>query len=364
MPWTKLVADKHPHQLPDFYATGEGRQLTYREAIREALDQAMALDPKVIILGQGVNTPGYIYGTTSGLSAKFGKERVIETPVAEAAMTGITLGMAVAGLRPVLVHMRNDFLLVSMDQILNHIAHWQRLFRGPVPLVIRTIIARGWGSGAQHAQSLQALFAGLDGLEVVMPATPYDVKGLFLSAVAAPKPVLFFEHRWLYEEKGYVPAEPYLLPLGTAALRAEGKDLTVVAVSLANRDVGLALAELVRDGITADWIDLRSVNPLDMETICRSVQKTGRLLVVENGPVNCGVGAEIATRVTAACWDALRAPVARIGWPGTTVPAGPKLEERFYPSVADVCKSIVRLVKEDGRRTLCVRRSQIGLASR
>lgn len=364
MPWTKLVADRTGGNVSSEAQMAGERILSYREAITEAIDQAMRLDSNVVVLGQGIDVPGFVYDTTAGLSLRYGKERVIETPIAEAAMTGVTLGAALAGLRPVLVHMRNDFLLVSMDQIVNHIGHWQRLFGGPVPLVIRTVVARGWGSGAQHAQSLHALFAGVDGLTVLMPATPYDVKGLFLSAVASPGPVLFFEHRWLYGEKGLVPEEPYLISPGTAAFRAEGKDLTVVAISYANRDVAAALEDAAEEGITADWIDLRSVSPLDMDSICRSVRKTGRLLVVENGPVNCGVGAEIAARASENCWNFLRAPVFRIGWPGTTVPAGAKLEELFYPGPVDVQRAIVRLVKQDERREIHSGRTQIGLASR
>lgn len=364
MPWTKLVADQVTKGLPPETQINGKRVLSYKEAITEAIDQAMRLDPTVIILGQGVDRPGFVYDTTAGLSRRYGKDRVIETPIAEAAMTGVTLGAALTGLRPVLVHMRNDFLLVSMDQILNHIGHWQRLFGSPVSLVIRMVVARGWGSGAQHAQSLHALFAGVDGLTVLVPATPFDVKGLFLSAVASPKPVLFFEHRWLYGEKGFVPEEPYLLPMGAAALRAEGKDLTVVAISFANRDVATALDQVASEGIATDWIDLRTVNPLDMDTIYHSVRKTGRLLVVENGPVNCGIGGEIAARVSENCWSFLRAPVLRIGWPGTTVPAGTKLEELFYPGPVDVQRAIMRLVKQDEWREVYPGRAQISLASR
>lgn len=404
--------------------TAGSRIITYGEAITEAIDQAMQIDQRVIILGQGVDTPGFVYGTTMGLSQRYGKERVIETPIAEAAMTGVTLGAALGGLRPVLIHMRNDFLLVSMDQIVNHIAQWSRLFGDSVPLVIRAIVARGWGSGAQHAQSLQALFAGLDGLDVIMPATPYDVKGLFLGAVASSRPTLLLEHRWLYQEKGFVPEEPYLISSGEAVLRSKGKDLTIVALSLANRDVALALRdlgsmrglrdlrgicalhslqelhnlhnlhdlggprdlrelddlpdlrdlhdlrdlgglpnlrdlsdlpdlrELANEAISAEWIDLRSINPMDLDTIVRSVTKTGRLLIVEDGPMRCGVGAEIAARVSERCWSALRSPVRRVGWPGSTVPAGRKLEERFYPGSVEVKQAIRELVGEN----LCLTR--------
>lgn len=343
MPWTKLVADQI--RLP--YQPEEGgceRVLTYEQAVTEAMVQAMEIDQNVIILGEGVDTAGYIYNTTAGLSERFGRERVIETPIAEQAMTGVTLGAALAGLRPVLIHMRNDFMLVSMDQIVNHIAHWQQVFGDDVPLVIRAIIARGWGSGAQHSQSFHSLFAGFEGLEVIMPTTPYDVKGMFLSAAASKRPVLIFEHRWLYKDKGPVPEQPYTVPLGEAAVRREGSDCTIVGMSLANRDIALVLDELAKEGISADWLDLRSVSPLDMESIYTSVNKTGKLLVAEEGPISGGVGAEIAARVSEHCWNCLKAPVMRTGWAKSTVPAGTKMEASFYPGVGQLEQTIRRLV--------------------
>jgi pyruvate/2-oxoglutarate/acetoin dehydrogenase E1 component len=347
MPWTKLAAEQ---SVTDCGVAGDkcgGRLLSYGEAIREAIQQAMELDENVLVLGEGVDTAGYIYGTTEGLSARYGLRRVIETPIAEAAFTGMATGAAVAGLRPVVMHMRNDFLLVSADQIVNHMAHWNKIFPCPngVPVVTRAIVARGWGSGAQHSQSFHALFAGLDGLTVVLPSSPYDVKGMFLSAVASSQPVLFLEHRWLYGEKGQVPAEPYLTPLDRAAVRSEGRDLTVIAMSLTNRDVRQAVDLLKEEGIIAEWLDLRLVNPLDVATIFQSVNKTGRLLVVENGPVTMGIGAEISAKVTENCWSNLKAPVMRVGWPGSTVPAGSKLEQAFYPGTQEICVAARKLMK-------------------
>lgn len=350
MPWTKLVADqKFIHSGLEECAEGK-RRITYGQAVAEAMTQAMAMDESVITLGQGVDAAGYVYDTTKGLSERFSKERVIETPIAEAAMTGFALGAAITGLRPIIIHMRNDFLLVSMDQIVNHIAHWQKLFptqRG-VPLVIRGIVARGWGSGAQHSQSFHAMFSGLSGLKVVMPTTAYDVKGMLLGAVASNEPVIFLEHRWLYGDKGYVPEEPYILPLDQSILRQEGKDLTIVAVSLGNRFVKMALKEELKEtGITADWIDLCSINSLDVAPICKSVHKTGKLLIVEDGPITCGIGAEISAQVMEKCWGSLKKPVARIGWPGSSVPAGTKLEEHFYPGVCEIRRSISRLLQSE-----------------
>lgn len=344
MPWTKFVADQNTPFISSNTDKHRKRQLTYGEAIAEAIEQSMEIDPKVIVLGEGVAQPGYIYDTTLPLINRFGAERVIETPIAEAALTGITLGASLAGLRPVLMHMRNDFLLVSMDQIVNHIAHWKKVFGDDTPLVIRAIIARGWGSGCQHSQSFHALFAGYEGLQVLMPYTPYDVKGLFLSAVASPKPVLFLEHRWLYSDRGDVPQDIYFVPLGKAVLREKGSDLTIIGMSLANRDIVLALQELKKVGLRVDWIDLRSINPLDLETINLSVAKTGRLLIVESGSVNCGIGAEIASRVMVSCWSYLKAPVQRLGWPSTTVPAGPELERLFFPGVDQIISTVRKMM--------------------
>lgn len=348
MPWTNLVADQQLSRSElDGFSKGK-RRITYGQAVTEAMTQAMAMDQSVITLGQGVDAAGYVYDTTKGLSERFGKERVIETPIAEAAMTGLTLGAAITGLRPILIHMRNDFMLVSMDQIVNHIAHWKKLFpteRG-VPLVIRGIVARGWGSGAQHSQSFHALFSGLSGLKVVMPTTPYDVKGMLLGAVASADPVLFLEHRWLYGDEGYVPEEPYVLPIDQSILRQEGEDLTIVAISLANRFVKIAMEEEAKEtGVTADWIDLCSINPLNLEPIYQSVGKTGRLLIVEDGPITCGIGAEISAQVMEACWGKLKKPVLRVAWPGSSVPAGTKMEEHFYPGISEIRCGITRLLK-------------------
>ncbi|WP_027937113.1 alpha-ketoacid dehydrogenase subunit beta [Anaeroarcus burkinensis] len=349
MPWTRLAAD--PQKCNDLRTEskeGAGRVLSYSEAITEAIQQSMEMDPRVLILGEGIDAAGYLYGTTAGLSQRYGVRRVIETPIAEAAMTGITAGAAVAGLRPIIMHMRNDFILVSADQIVNHIAHWNELFPCPsgMPVVIRAIVARGWGSGAQHSQSFHSMFAGLDGLDVVMPATPYDVKGMFLQAVASERPVLFLEHRWLYGDKGGVPAEPYLLPLDKAVVRKIGQDITIIGMSLTNRDVNMAVDVLAKEyGISAEWIDLRSIQPLDLSTIAISVKKTGRLLVMENGPVKMGCGAEISAKITELCWNELKKPVSRIGWKGSTVPSGSKMEAAFYPGAEEIVKQARKMME-------------------
>lgn len=342
MPWTKLVADMENYSKE--FNNMDGRVLSYQEAIREAIDQSMALDSNVIVLGEGVDTAGYIYDTTKDLSAKYGKGRVIETPIAEAAMTGVTLGASIAGLRPILIHMRNDFLLVSMDQIINHISHWKQMFGTDIPIVIRATIGKGWGSGAQHSQSFHALFSGFDGLRVIMPSTPYDAKGLLLSSIACNEPVIFLEHRWFYNDKGIVPKEPYLVELNKSVLRKEGKDITIIGMSIVNRDISKVIEYANREEIDVEWIDLISINPLDIDEICQSVKKTGKLLIVENGPCSCGISAEISARVSEICFNNLKAPIMRVGWPGSTVPSGTKLEEKFYPDIENIREKIHRLV--------------------
>jgi pyruvate dehydrogenase E1 component beta subunit len=342
MPWTKFIADSAYNNTVE---EDNKRVISYQAAIKEAIEMSMKIDPDVIVLGEGINAPGYVYNTTDGLSEKFGTNRVIETPIAEAAMTGVTLGASITGLKPVLIHMRNDFLLVSMDQIVNHIAHWKSLFNRNVPLVIRAVVSRGWGSGAQHSQNFHYLFSSFEGLKVVLPSTPYDVKGMFLKAVSLNEPVIFLEHRWLYSEKSYVPPDIYLVPIDKSILRRQGKDITIIGISVLNREIKIVLDELVKENITADWIDLVSVNPLDMEPVYESLKKTGKLLIVDNGPIKCGVGAEISAKVMEKVFDYLKCPVKRIGWNGTTIPAGVKLEENFYPNKEFIKKSILKMVK-------------------
>ncbi|MEI8176346.1 MAG: alpha-ketoacid dehydrogenase subunit beta, partial [Candidatus Omnitrophota bacterium] len=225
MSWDKVCIDLTTcrHDAP-------GRVITYREALREALHTALTEDPTVFIFGEGVDDPAGVFGTTTGLQKEFGKKRVFDTPICENTLTGVALGAALAGMRPVLVHMRTDFLLVSMDQLVNHVAKVRYMFGGSVtaPLVVRSIIGGGWGSAAQHSQALQALFAHVPGLKVVMPSSAYDAKGLLLASIADNAPVIFIEHRWLYDHKENVPAEAYLIPLGKALVRRAGSDITLV----------------------------------------------------------------------------------------------------------------------------------------
>lgn len=344
MPWTKVYLDKDEFEKTSQLAEQGLRGLTYREAIKEALSQMLEKDEKVFIMGEGIDDPGGTFGTTVNLHKKFGSDRVFDIPIAENGMTGVAIGAAIAGMKPVFVHMRGDFLPMSMDQIINHAAKWHYMFGGKVnvPLVIRSIIGRGWGSAAQHSQSLQALFAHIPGLKVVMPSTPYDAKGLLIASVEDGNPIIFMEHRWLYEQIGYVPEEIYTVPIGKGIVRREGSDVTIVATSFMVYEAMKAANSIEREGISLEVIDIRTLKPLDESIIFESVEKTGRLVVADTGWKTCGFGAEVVARVSEKAFEYLKAPVRRIALPDVPTPASYALENVFYPNP----ESIVNAVKE------------------
>ena len=259
------------------------REIKFDQAINEAIDQCMAEDPAVYIMGLGVPDPKGIFGSTLGLQQKYGSARVMDMPTSENGMTGVAIGSALVGMRPIMAHQRIDFALLAVEQIVNQAAKWHYMFGGQmnVPLVIRMIIGRGWGQGPQHSQSLHAWFAHVPGLKVVMPTTPYDAKGLLIASVEDNNPVIFIEHRWLYNIVGHVPEEVYRVPLGRARVARQGKDLTIAAISYMVLEALRAADMLAADGIHAEVIDIRSLKPLDDELILKSVRKTGHLIVVE-----------------------------------------------------------------------------------
>jgi pyruvate dehydrogenase E1 component beta subunit len=345
MPWTSLQADSVPPGEP-FTHNGNERELSYREAIREALDQALTLDNRVFLIGEGIDDPGGVFGTTSGLASAHGPGRVMDMPLAENGLTGVAAGAAMTGMRPVLIHMRVDFLPMAMDQIINHVAKWSYMTGGrtKVPLTMRAIIGRGWGSAAQHSQSLQALFAHVPGLRVVMPATPYDAKGLLLGCIAGGVPSLVIEHRWLYDRRGPVPVVPYKVPAGIGAILRAGSDVTLVGVSHMVLELLQAAEELALDGISAEVIDLRSVRPIDETLLISSVRRTGRLLAADTGWRQCGVTAEVAAIVAEHAWDSLRSPVRRICLADCPTPASSALEQVYYPNVAQIVDAVRELL--------------------
>ena len=324
-----------------------GREITYAQAILEATDQCMDKDPSVYIMGLGVPDPKGVFGTTLGLQDKYGDRRVMDMPVSENAMTGVAIGSAIRGMRPILTHQRIDFMLLSLDQLINNAAKWHYMFDGKmrVPMVIRLIIGRGWGQGPQHSQSLQALFAHIPGLKVVMPSTPLDAKGLLVSSIEDENPVIFLEHRWLHHVFGEVPEEIYRVPLGKAKVLREGKDVTIVSTSHMTLE-SFRAAKFLRDSksIGAEVIDLRTVKPLDEEIILNSVRKTGRLIVADGGWKFLGLPAEIIAMVTEKVFDYLKAPPCRVAFPDIPTPTSRVLSSEFYPGVINIVNAVTGLL--------------------
>lgn len=307
--------------------------LGYGEALREATDQLMEADPRVFIMGQGVNSPWYVGASTTGLLRKYGSRRVIETPISEDTITGATVGAAMAGLRPIVIHPRIDFALLGMEQLISQAANWHYMTGGrvKVPIVARLIVNRGGEQAAQHSQSLQAVFAHCPGLTVVMPSNAYDAKGLLVASVLSDDPVVFIDDRWAYGEADEVPRSLYTLPLGKGVVRREGTDLTIVATSYWNRRAVIAAEALAREGISAEVIDPRTLRPLDVDLILDSVSKTKRLLVADSGWDAFGFTAEVAAQVAASpVVRELRAPVRRFGLPDCPAPMSNTLEQVYY----------------------------------
>lgn len=322
------------------------RTLTYTEALREATEQAMAADPAVIVMGLGVEDHRGIYGTTRGLAERFGRERVIETPLAEDGMTGVAIGAALAGLRPIHVHIRMDFVLLAMNQLVNIAAKSRYMFGGTVsvPLVVRAVIGRSWGQGAQHSQGLHALFMHVPGLRVVAPTTPYDAKGCLLESLRADGPVMFVEHRMLHGVKGHVPVEANHVPFGRARVLAPGRDVTLVGISHMALECQRARMLLQGAGVQAEVIDPVSLAPLDVDTVARSASKTGRLLVVDTAWTSCGASAEIAMQVVEKLGSSAAVRVGRLGFAPVPCPTAPALEQHFYPSARQIAAAAYALV--------------------
>jgi pyruvate dehydrogenase E1 component beta subunit len=337
MPWSKIKPELIE---PDSYGVSDGssRRIAYHEAIREALDQALDMDKRVFVMGQGVDDPGGMFGTTLNLHKKFGSERVFDTPLAENALTGIAIGAAIGGMRPIYFHNRPDFLLLTMDQLVNHAAKWHYMFGGAVnvPLVVWSCIGRGWGSAAQHSQALQGLFMHIPGLKLIMPSTCYDTKGLMLAAIADSNPVLIIEHRLNFRNNGFVPETPYRVPIGKGIIRRSGQDITFVAISHMVAEAYLAAAELSKEGLEAEVIDLRTLRPLDEEIILQSVSKTGRLLIADCGWKTGGITAEISALVAEKGFEFLKAPIRRVACPDIPTPSGYTLEAAFYVGSKDI----------------------------
>jgi pyruvate/2-oxoglutarate/acetoin dehydrogenase E1 component len=308
----------------------------------------MERDPRVFLIGQGVTSPWYVGTTTVGLIDRFGPERVIDTPVSENGITGIAVGAALCGMRPVLMHPRMDFMYYAMDQIANHAANWHYMFGGQlsVPITIWGIINRGGEQAAQHSQALQAMFTHIPGLKVVMPSNANDAKGLLVASIKDDNPVVYIDDRWLYNYEGEVPEELYSVPIGKGILKREGKDVTVVATSYMVSEATEAAEILNKEGIDVEVIDLRSLKPLDENLLFNSVKKTGRLVIADGGWKTCGIGSEISARVAESnIFRRLKAPIMRVSLPDTPAPASSALEEAYYPKAKDIILTIKKIVK-------------------
>lgn len=341
MPWSRIK----PEYYEPSYACEEnieGRIIAYSEAIREGLAQALELDHSVFVMGQGVDDPGGMFGATRGLTDEFGRERVFDTPLAETSLTGVAVGAALGGMRPVYFHNRPDFLLLAMDQLVNHAAKWHFMFGGaiPVPIVIWACIGRGWGSAAQHSQALQGLFMHIPGLKLIMPSTCFDAKGLMLSAIKDNNPVIIMEHRFNFKQKGIVPQEMYTVPIGKASIRRGGRDVTVVALSHLVSEAFIAAEELEEEGIDVEIIDPRTLRPLDYACIIDSVARTGRLVIADTGWKTGGVASALSAIIAEKAFASLKAPIARVTCPDLPTPAGYTLEEAYYIGKEDVKRAI------------------------
>ena len=318
---------------------------TYRDAIREALREEMLRDELVLIMGEEVGVWGGTYAVTRGFYDEFGERRILDTPIAEDAIVGAAVGAAMGGLRPVAELMTINFSLVAMDQIVNNAAKIHFMFGGQarVPLVIRA--PTGWGQlAATHSQSLEAWFAHLPGLLVVMPATPYDAKGLLKTAIRSDNPVMFIEHARLYGVKGEVPDGEFTLPIGVSDVKRPGRDITIVSYSRMLHVALGAASVLAKDGIECEVIDLRTLRPLDMAPVYDSVQKTHRALIVEEDWTTCGMGAEIAARIGRYRFDYLDVPVERMGQVEVPMPYAKNLEELMFPDEKSVAQKVLEMV--------------------
>ncbi len=330
-----------------------GRHITFAQAINECLHQSMLEDPSVIVYGLGVTDPKAIFGTTAGLESQFGSERVFDMPTSENAMTGVGIGAALQGIRPIMVHQRLDFFLLAMDQLVNSAAKWRFMFGGQdsVPITIRLIIGRGWGQGPTHSQNLQAWFAHIPGLKVVMPTTAEDAKGLLAASIADNNPVLFLEHRWLHNVLGDVPKSLYKTPLGKAHLAREGDAVTIVSMSYMTVEAIRAADYMANFGIHCDVLDLRTIRPLDWPAIFASISRTGRLLALDTGHATGSVAGEVVARVSMDCWGKLKCAPLRIAMPDFPEGTSPALTREYHPRAEHIVTAVAKMLGKNINET-------------
>jgi len=327
------------------------RELSYSQAIQEAMAIALESDPRVFLMGEDIGVYGGAFQVTGDLVERFGTDRVIDMPISELGGAGVAVGAAVTGMRPIFEFQFSDFATLALEQIVNQAAKMRFMLGGEVsvPLVMRFPAGSGTGAAAQHSQSLEAWLAHVPGLKVIQPATPHDAKGMLLAAIQDPDPVMIFEHKLLYKMKGEVPAGHYTVPIGKAEVRKAGKDATIVATSIMVHKALDAAAQLMGEGIDVEVIDLRTIRPIDRETVIESVKKTTRLLCVYEAVKTLGIGAEISAMIAESeAFDYLDAPIMRLGGSESPIPYNPELEKAAVPQVPDIVAGIRRLV--EGRR--------------
>jgi pyruvate/2-oxoglutarate/acetoin dehydrogenase E1 component len=328
------------------------RQIKFFEAINEAMHIAMEMDSSVICYGLGVNDPKAIFGTTSNLQSVFGASRVFDMPTSENAMTGVAIGASLNGIKPVMVHQRLDFFLLAMDQLVNAAAKWHYMFGNQisVPITIRLILGRGWGQGPTHSQNLQAWFAHIPGLKVVMPTTPESAKGLLLASIFDPNPVVFLEHRWLHNSIGTVPEGDIRYAIGPIRTARFGTDFTIVASSYMVVEALHAAKYLETEGIECEVVDLNTVNPIDWEGIYSSVEKTGRLIALDTGYATCSISAEIIARVSMNRMSKLKCAPVRLAMPDIPEPTSFGLTIGFFIRAAEIASTAMNMLGKDGNR--------------
>ncbi len=327
------------------------RILNYAQAIREAHAQLLASDPRAFVIGQGLWSPWYAGASLEGLDREFSRDRIIDSPVSENATTGLAVGAALAGMRPIVFHPRMDFMLLAVDPIVNQAANWSYLFQGQigVPLVIRAVINRGGEQGAQHSQALHAMFMHIPGLKVVMPSTPYDAKGLLISALEDPNPVLYIDDRWLYSTAEPVPEPTFRVPIGKAVLRRPGSDVTLIGISYMAAECVKAAELLAAVDIDAEVIDLRSLKPWDAERVLESVRKTGHAIVADPGWRTAGASAEIAATIFEQAFHDLEEPVERVTLPDCPAPTSRGEESAYYPGAEQIAAAAQKTLRQKTR---------------
>ncbi|WP_156419943.1 alpha-ketoacid dehydrogenase subunit beta [Aureimonas sp. N4] len=327
-----------------------GRELSYAQAIQEAIAIAMEEDPRVFIMGEDIGVYGGAFQVTGDLVHRFGADRVIDTPIAELGGAGVAVGAALTGMKPIYEFQFSDFATLAMEQIVNQAAKLRFMLGGnvSVPLVMRFPAGSGTGAAAQHSQSLEAWLGHVPGLKVLQPATPHDAKGMLLAAIDDPDPVMIFEHKILYKMKGEVPEGRYTVPIGKALVRRAGRDVTIVASAIMVHKALSAAEELAKDGIDVEVVDLRTIRPMDRETIIASVMKTGRLVCVYEGVKTLGVGAEISAMIAESeAFDYLDAPIIRLGGAESPIPYNPELEKAVVPQVPDIVQAVRALARRE-----------------